>query len=72
MTATAFEYGPNPSAAGQSGSDYLLARPDAATRVGSPIDPHEPSRRRPAFLFVVTRVDGSLRAWLWARATPRA
>lgn len=43
MTATAFEYGPNPSA-GQSGSDYLLAPPDAATRVGSPIDPRD--RRR--------------------------
>ncbi|MET8895939.1 hypothetical protein [Streptomyces albogriseolus] len=58
MTATAFEYGPNPSAggpstdahasrwpaAGQSGSDYLLAPPDPATRVGSPIDPRD--RRR--------------------------
>ncbi|MGX1157073.1 hypothetical protein [Streptomyces albogriseolus] len=44
MTATAFEYGSNPSAAGQSGGDYLLARPDAATRVGSPIDPRD--RRR--------------------------
>ncbi|MFF9332679.1 hypothetical protein [Streptomyces albogriseolus] len=44
MTATAFEYGPNPSAAGQSGSDYLLAPPGAATRVGSPIDPRD--RRR--------------------------
>ncbi|MFE1264281.1 hypothetical protein ACFW5X_27615 [Streptomyces albogriseolus] len=44
MTATAFEYGPNPSAAGQSGSDYLLAPPGAAARVGSPIDPRD--RRR--------------------------
>ncbi|MGA5767238.1 hypothetical protein ACPC36_07115 [Streptomyces pseudogriseolus] len=39
MTATAFEYGPNPS-----DSDYLLAPPDSATRVGSPIDPRD--RRR--------------------------
>lgn len=44
MTATAFGYGPNPSAAGQPGSDYLLAPPDPATRVGSPIDPRD--RRR--------------------------
>ena len=35
MTAPAFEYGPNPSAAGQPGADYLLAPPDPATRVGA-------------------------------------
>ncbi|MFI9218103.1 hypothetical protein [Streptomyces werraensis] len=44
MTATVFEYGPHPSAAGQPGSDHLLAPPDPATRVGSPIDPRD--RRR--------------------------
>ncbi|MEV7020178.1 hypothetical protein [Streptomyces sp. NPDC093991] len=33
-----------PAAAGQSGSDCLLAPPDPATRVGSPIDPRD--RRR--------------------------
>ncbi|MET8491390.1 hypothetical protein ABZW15_07945 [Streptomyces cellulosae] len=44
MTAPAFEYGPNPSAAGQPGADYLLASPDPATRVGALIDPRD--RRR--------------------------
>ena len=44
MTAPAFEYGPNPSAAGQPGADYLLAPPDPATRVGALIDPRD--RRR--------------------------
>ncbi|MEU1260903.1 hypothetical protein ABZ839_05930 [Streptomyces cellulosae] len=44
MTAPAFEYGPNPSAAGQPGADYLLAPPGPATRVGALIDPRD--RRR--------------------------
>ncbi|MFI0501731.1 hypothetical protein ACH3WN_02520 [Streptomyces albogriseolus] len=57
---TAFEYGPNhdfadpcavesgtawwPPADGQPAGDYLLSPPDAASRVGSPIDPRD--RRR--------------------------
>ncbi|QKW00399.1 hypothetical protein [Streptomyces sp. NA02536] len=50
MTATAFEYGPNPAFAGNPravddlGGDYLLAPPDPAARLNAGIDPRD--RRR--------------------------